>query len=61
MKPFSLVDTFIFGENIIVEKDIQNFSVSVLTLISLFVLLCGAFYFTYNEALPSGKTRCSCR
>ena len=27
----------------------------MLTLISLFVLLCGAFYFTYNEALPSGK------
>ena len=26
MKPFSLVDTFIFGENILVEKDIQNFS-----------------------------------
>ena len=27
MKPFSLGDTFIFGENIIVEKDIQNFGV----------------------------------
>ena len=26
MKPFSLGYTFIFGENIIVEKDIQNFS-----------------------------------
>jgi len=26
MKPVVLRDTFIFGENIIVEKDIQNFS-----------------------------------
>ena len=28
---------------------------SVLTLISLLVLICSAFYFTYNEELPSGK------
>ena len=26
MKPVGLGDTFIFGENIIIEKDIQNFS-----------------------------------
>jgi len=26
MKPVVLRDTFIFGKNIIVEKDIQNFS-----------------------------------
>ncbi|PTM02032.1 MAG: hypothetical protein DA394_02035, partial [Candidatus Arcticimaribacter sp.] len=28
---------------------------AVLTLFSLLVLFCGAFYFTYNEELPTGK------
>jgi hypothetical protein len=39
----------------LLKKIFKILVLSVLTLIILLVLFCGAFYFTYNEEVPSGK------
>jgi len=48
-KHLSLVKIFLL------KKIFKILVLSVLTLIILLVLFCGAFYFTYNEEVPSGK------
>ena len=40
---------------LLLKKIFKILVFAVLTLFSLLVLFCGAFYFTYNEGLPTGK------
>ena len=42
-------------KTLLLKKVFKILVLSVLTLISFFVLFCGAFYFAYNDEIPSGK------
>ena len=42
-------------KTLLLYKVFKILVLSVLTLISFFVLFCGAFYFAYNDEIPSGK------
>ena len=42
-------------KTLLLYKVFKILVLSVLTLISLFVLFCGALYFAYNDEIPSGK------